>query len=130
MASIFVIILSHSFCDVQVLKKIKPTPIILKFKYIMMKQILLILITAAMLSSCGNSDQSKATKDAKEVQSTIKEMQPGGIPTKEGGWTMTAKINGKDWIANSIMPPDLAGRISGDNNGKSIGLPYDRRDMV
>jgi hypothetical protein len=95
-----------------------------------MKQTISILILAAMLYSCGNNSQNKALSDAKEVQSAIKQMQPGGIPTTEGGWTMKAKIDGKDWVANSIIPPDIAGRISGDNNGESIGLPYDRRDMV
>ena len=95
-----------------------------------MKQTISILILAAILYSCGNNAQKKALSDAKEVQSAIKQMQPGGIPTTEGGWTMKAKIDGKDWVANSIIPPDVADRISGDNNGESIGLPYDRRDMV
>lgn len=95
-----------------------------------MKQTFSILILATMLWSCGNNSQNKALSDAKQTQSAIKQMQPGGIPTTEGGWTMKAKIDGKDWVANSIIPPDLAGRISGDNNGESIGLPYDRRDMV
>jgi hypothetical protein len=95
-----------------------------------MKQTISILILAAMLYSFGNNAQNKALSDAKDVQSAIKQMQPGGIPTTEGGWTMKAKIDGKDWVANSIIPPDVADRISGDNNGESIGLPYDRRDMV
>lgn len=95
-----------------------------------MKQTISILIFAAMLYSCGNSDQSKVVEQAKQVQSAIKQMQPGGIPTTEDGWTMKAKIDGKDWRANSIIPPDVADRISGDNGGESIGLPYDRRDMV
>ena len=93
-----------------------------------MKQTILICLIATMLSSCGNSYQSKTRSDAKELQSAIKKMQPGGIPTTEGGWTMTAKINGKDWAATSMMPPDRAGRIFGENNGESISLPYyDRR---
>jgi len=83
-----------------------------------------------MLSSCSNGDQSKAVSDAKQVQSELKKMQPGGIATKDGAWTMTANINGKSWSANSIMPPDLTDRIVGDENGESISLPYDRRDMV
>ena len=95
-----------------------------------MKQTISILILAAMLYSCGNNSQNKALSDAKEIQSAIKQMQPGGIATTEGSWTMTAKIDGKDWVANSIIPPDVAGRISGDNGSESIGLPYDRRDMV
>jgi hypothetical protein len=95
-----------------------------------MKQTISILILAAMLYSCGNNTQNKALNDAKEVQTAIKQMQPGGVLTTEAGWTMKAKLNGKDWVANSIFPPEAAGRISGDNGGESIGLPYDRRDMV
>jgi hypothetical protein len=95
-----------------------------------MKQILLLLITASMLSSCSNSDQGKAINDAKEVQSAIKKMQPGGISTTEGGWTMTAKLNGKEWVANSIISPEAAGRIAGEGDDKTISLPYDRRSMM
>lgn len=89
-----------------------------------------LLIIAAMLASCGNSDQNKAINDAKQVQSEIKNIRPGTIPTKEGGWSMKAKINGKDWVATSIMSPDAASRIIGYYNEEYIGLPYDRRDMV
>jgi hypothetical protein len=95
-----------------------------------MKKILSIFIATAMLSSCGNSAQNKTVSDAKELASAIKEMQPGGIPTSAGGWTMTAKIDGKDWSANSTMPLEATGRIIGDNNGVSISLPYDRREMT
>jgi len=95
-----------------------------------MKQSLIILIAAAMLTSCGNSPQNKAVSDAKKIEAGIKQMQPGGIPTKEGEWTMTANIHGKKWSASSIMSPDVAGRIVGDDNGEYISLPFDRRDMV
>jgi hypothetical protein len=95
-----------------------------------MKQIFSILIAAAMLSSCGNSNESKAVSDAKELASAIKQMKPGGIPTTSGGWTMTAKIGGKDWTASSLMPLEASGRIFGDNDGVSISFPYDRREMT
>ena len=95
-----------------------------------MNQTLLILLMAVLLSSCGNSTQDKALSDAKQVASAIKEMQPGGIATTTGGWTMTAKIDGKNWSANSLMSPELAGRIVGDNNGVGMSLPYSRRNMV
>ena len=91
---------------------------------------MLIIMAAFLLASCGNSSQNKALSDAKEVAAAIKQMQPGGIPTTSGGWTMTAKIDGKDWSANSLMPPEAAGRIVGDNDGVGISLPYDRRDIV
>ncbi|HTE34293.1 MAG TPA: hypothetical protein VK666_28130 [Chryseolinea sp.] len=92
-----------------------------------MKQATSILLMAALLSSCGNSNQSKALEEAKDVQSVIK---PGTVATTAGGYTMTAKLDGKDWTATSLMPPEAAGRIIGYNNGEYIGLPYDRRDLV
>jgi len=96
-----------------------------------MKQTFLIVIVATMLSSCGNSEQDKAINDAKQVASELKKMKPGEISTAEGGWTMTAKMNGKEWKAISIFPPDQAGRIVGnDGSERTIGLPYDRRKMV
>jgi hypothetical protein len=95
-----------------------------------MKQVFSILITTMILSSCGNSAQDKAVSDAKEVASAIKQMQPGGIPTTAGGWTMTAKFDGKEWSASSLMPLEATGRIIGENNGVSISFPYDRREMT
>ena len=95
-----------------------------------MKQTISIIIITAIMSSCGNSAQNKAVSDAKEVASALKQMQPGGIATTSGGWTMTAKIDGKDWSANSLMPLEATSRIIGDNDGVSVSLPYDRRQMT
>lgn len=95
-----------------------------------MKQTLLIFIIAGMLYSCGNSEQNKTVSDAKNLQKELSSMQPGGIPTTEGGWTMKAKIDGKEWVASSIISPEAAGRIAGEGNDKSISLPYNRRSMV
>ena len=95
-----------------------------------MKQTLFILIMAGLLSSCNNGNPGNAVSDAIKLQSVIKKMQPGGIATTEGGWTMKAKIDAKNWVAASIISPKAAGRIAGDNDGESIGLPYNRRAMV
>lgn len=43
---------------------------------------------------------------------------------------MNAKLDGKYWSATSMMPPDVAGRIIGYNNGEYIGLPYDSRRLA
>jgi hypothetical protein len=94
-----------------------------------MKQTLITFIVAVMLSSCGNSAQNKTHEDAKQLAAGIQKRMPGGIPTTAGGWTMTAKINGRDWMANSFMPLEETGRIIGDNNGEGFGFPYDRRQM-
>ncbi len=82
-------------------------------KPITMKQTILklsfSLIIAILFSSCGNS-QSGAVEKAKQVQSAIQENRPGTVPTQQNGWTMKAKINGKNWVAASMMPPEAAGR--------------------
>jgi hypothetical protein len=79
--------------------------------------------------SC-NSKQDKAVADAKETQKVIESMKPGTVRTTVGGYTMNARIDGKAWTAEYVYPPEQASRIVGENNGISIGLPYDRRDMV
>lgn len=94
-----------------------------------MKQSIIILILTAMLSPCIYGQNSKV-EHAKQVQSGIKDNIPGSIPVTSGGYMMSAKINGKHWTAGAMMSPELASRIVGYNNGESIGLPYDRRDMV
>lgn len=87
------------------------------------------IIIVALFSSCG-SGQSGALEKAEQVQAAITEIRPGTIPAKEGGWSMKAKINGKNWMATSIMPPEAAGRIVGYYKDEYIGLPYNSRDMV
>jgi hypothetical protein len=89
-----------------------------------------LFIVAALLSSCGKSDQDKAVEQAKQIQSALKEIRPGTIATSADGYAMKAKLNGKNWVATSMMPPDEAGRIVGYLNDEYIGLPYDRRYLV
>lgn len=88
---------------------------------ILLSPLLLIMVT--LLFSCGNTEQNNAAEHAKEVQSAVKKNMPGGIPVSADGYMMKAKINGKEWEAISMMSPDAAGRIIGDNNGESISLP-------
>lgn len=89
-----------------------------------------LVLIAGMIASCGNSNQGKAVEQAKEVQAAIKENKPGSIATTADGYTMKAKLDGKEWTATSVMPPETAGRTIGYNNGEYIGLPYDKRDLV
>ncbi len=88
------------------------------------------LLMAATLAACGNNKQNEATEQAKKVQAAIQQNIPGTIPTSAGSYTMTAKVDGKNWAATSMMPPELASRLIGYYNGEYIGLPYDRRDLV
>lgn len=89
-----------------------------------------IFIAATWFCSCSNG-QSNTAEQAKQTQAGIQKMMPGGTPTTANGYTLTAKINGKSWRATAMMPPDVAGRIVGDNDGESISLPYyDRRSLL
>ena len=89
-----------------------------------------IIAFSIILLSCNNT-QNDAAKQAQQIQKTVKENSPGSIPTASDGITLTAKIDGKDWKASSMMPPDRAGVILGENNGESISLPYyDRRNFL
>jgi len=94
-----------------------------------MKFSILSIMMLFLLSSC-NSQQTEARKQAEVVKNAIIQTRPGTMPTKEGSWTMTARIAGKKWEASAIMPPEAAGRIVGYYQEEYIGLPYDRRDMV
>ena len=89
-----------------------------------------LLVAAAMLPACGKSDQAKAIDEAKQVQSALQQMTPGAVATTADGFSMKAKLDGKDWVATSMMPQDLSSRIVGYRNGEYIGLPYDRRYLV
>jgi hypothetical protein len=96
-----------------------------------MKKNISLLIAAAciFLSSC-NSNNNAATK-ATDIRNMVKQNSPGSLPTSEGGITLTAKIDGKEWKATGMMSPDKAGVIVGENNGESISLPYyDRRSFL
>ena len=94
-----------------------------------MKFSILSIIMLFLLSSC-NSQQTEAIKQAEVVKNAILQNRPGTMATKEGSWTMTARIDGKKWTATAIMPPEAAGRIVGYYQEEYIGLPYDRRSMV
>jgi len=81
-----------------------------------------------IISSCNS--QQTAKQQAIAEKNAIEAARPGTIPAKAGGWSMTAKIDGKDFTASSLMPPEAAGRIIGYYKTAYIGLPYDRRYLV
>jgi hypothetical protein len=75
-----------------------------------MKQVISILVIAGMLYACNSNSQTQAIKKAKEIQAVIK---PGTVATSPQGYSMKAMIDGKEWIASSMMPPEAAGRVIG-----------------
>jgi hypothetical protein len=97
-----------------------------------MKKLQLLFVFATLIiAGCKSQSEKEAIQKAKDIQTAVKENTPDSIPTTQGGFTMTAKINGKDWKATAMMPPDRAGLIFGENNGESISLPYyDKRSFL
>lgn len=94
------------------------------------KNSFLIAAVCIFLFAC-NSGSSDAVNKAKEIQNAVKQNTPGSVPTSPDGITLTAKIDGKEWKATGMIPPDRAGLIVGENNGESISLPYyDRRNFL
>ncbi|MEO6316594.1 MAG: hypothetical protein ABIU63_02605 [Chitinophagaceae bacterium] len=87
-----------------------------------MKLSFISMLLLFILTAC-NSQQSPVDK-AKAVKKAIADSpRPGTAATQAGGWTMTAKIDGKTFVASSIMPPEAAGRIVGYYKNGYIGLP-------
>src|SRR6266700_3365301 len=93
-----------------------------------MKQAISVLVAAMLLSYCGS--HSNAMNDQQKAYEAIKNNIPGTVPVTADGYTMTVKMNGKEWTATSMMPPEASNRIIGYNNGEYIGLPYGRSYMV
>ena len=83
-----------------------------------------------LMVSCNGASQSDAKDLANGIQNSVKEHTPGTVPISTDGYYMKATINGKEWLASEMMPPESPSRIIGYNNKESISLPYDRRDMV
>lgn len=92
---------------------------------------ILLIFTTLTAFSCQSKSEKDPTSIAKGIQNMVKEHSPGTIATSPTGYMMTAKIDGKDWKADAIYPPDRAGQIVGENNGESIALPYyDRKNFL
>jgi hypothetical protein len=88
----------------------------------MKKLLALAMIGILVFVSAGKCDaQSHASNS----------LPPGALPTTSSGYAMSAKINGKDYKAHSMMPPDEAEQIVGFYSGdKYIGLPYQKKLFV
>lgn len=92
-----------------------------------MKQFVFSLVLATsftLLFSCGNSNRSKAVDLANQIQKSVKENTPGTVATTADGYTMRAKVNGKEWVAKDMLPNDNndTRRIFGGANGQQISF--------
>ena len=82
------------------------------------------LIMVLVLCSCSEGQRHQDI-EVKKTTASIIENRPGSVPTTNNGYMMHAKLEGKIWMAISMMPPSETGRIIGYNHGEDIGLPYD-----
>jgi hypothetical protein len=84
-----------------------------------MKKIIAVTITAILVFA--------VFQKCKAQKNTSSSLPAGAIATTNSGYSMIAKINGKDCKASFMMPADETGQIVGFYSGdKYIGLPYDR----
>ncbi len=89
-----------------------------------MKNYLTVFIVILFFTSCNNS-----TSHTKNTFSNPTETIANTTPSIKAEGTMTAKINGKQWAATSLMPPETAGRIVGYSGKEYIDLPYSKQYM-
>jgi hypothetical protein len=94
-----------------------------------MKYTLITLAGLFILASC-NSQQGEANKTADQIQQQVNQNSAGNVPTSSTGYYMKATVNGKEWIADGMTPPEAAGRIVGNKNKEYIGLPYNKQYLV
>jgi hypothetical protein len=88
-----------------------------------MRKITALLITIILFFAAAHTSRAQ--------NNSSNGLPAGAIATTAGGYSMTAKINGKDCKASFMMPPDETGQIVGFYNGdKYIGLPYNRKYFV
>ena len=90
-----------------------------------MKTVLSVFVIAILFfagAGCKSKAEQDAIQNAKDVQGIVKENTPGRIPTSETGYYMKAKVNGKDWVAKTMMPNDGSNQrnVYGDNNGERV----------
>jgi len=93
-----------------------------------MKYLFFFVVVIGSLTSCNS--QPTTSHQAKGLAKEIMTIRPGTTATREGAWSMTARINGVKWTASSMISPEAAGRIVGYYKDDYIGLPYDKRNMI
>lgn len=88
-----------------------------------MKTLITIVFASLALAACNG--QSSAIEDQKKVYKALDEFVARGmVPTTEGGYTMTATIDGKPWKAQAMYPVSMSGTIHAVYAESTIELPY------
>lgn len=89
-----------------------------------MKQFTLISVLTCTLFGCNGQQRSEAKKVKEDIQATMKQHTPGSVATTANGYMMKAKVDGKDWVAVSMMPIEGINRVLGyTDNAGYIGIP-------
>jgi hypothetical protein len=89
-----------------------------------MKTLITLVFAVLFLTACNG--QSSAIEDQKKIYKALDEMVARGmVPTTEGGYTMTATIDGKPWKAQAMYPVYMNGSIHACYAESTIDLPYD-----
>lgn len=60
----------------------------------------------------------------KEEKQTLEALKGGEIRTSPEGFHMEAKLNGKEWVAKTMMSTEATGRVLGRRGKESISLPF------
>src|ERR1700754_1675996 len=88
-----------------------------------MRPLIVPLAAALTITSC-NGQSNKAVKDQQAAYKVLEDMKANGLnPTTDGGWTMTATIDGTPWKASSIYNLELSARITALYKDSKISLP-------
>lgn len=91
---------------------------------------LILLAVVALPLARAAANKGKAVDDEKKAESVLSNLQPGQIATTANGYSMKAKLNGKEWIASSMISPEAAGRIMGSKGDEYISFPYSKSYLV
>ncbi|MCO6497672.1 MAG: hypothetical protein J5I50_08425 [Chitinophagaceae bacterium] len=95
-----------------------------------MKQTILIalLTFSAVFISCQNAAQEKAKETANAIQETMTTFSPPQVATSADGYFMKATVNGKPWVAKSMMEINASNTefVRGDDGQIQIAFYIDR----
>jgi hypothetical protein len=91
-----------------------------------MKYTIAVLWITATLISCEGIGQTQAIEKANEIRAAI---ETENVAVSATGYTLRAKIDGKEWVASSMVPPEKAGRIVGHFREEYIGLPFSKSSL-
>lgn len=87
----------------------------------------LFVLGACALAGCHSPAQEQAQQTADAIQDAMKTFGPGQVATSEGGYAMTATIDGKPWNASSMMEINRSNEhyIQGSGDDAKLGFYVD-----